>query len=209
MISPTIVRLSIIAVGLNFLSSCACDKDDLPQYRLTEAEQTWTAPYTVNTEWRFRNAAGYERVYRVTKRADDMEESGGGKSSSCPSYYRQAFSATLQRIDSVGSPISHQLIMQASTNNSSLPFAGSLSWNWVQFTLAIDRVKSGGNIGYNCELLPQLTVGTKTYQQVLKSTSLTGSALIPLSTDAKVIYLTSDAGIIRVEEWGGTVWDRQ
>ena len=201
-----------VLIAVASLISCdkVCDTSGLPQHQLTADELSWAAPYMANTEWRFRNAAGYQRVYRIARSETKLEGLGGGKSSICPNLYRQEFESTIERTDSTNIRSNQRFFMQAKINDSSSPFNGGLTWGSVSFQAPIDRLIIGGtSVGPECELLPQLTIGNRTYVRVLKSTAGGGSAPLPRPSDPHIVYMTSEAGLIRIMERGGTVWDRQ
>jgi len=53
-----------------------------------------------DTVWRFRNAAGYERRYRITSVGTELPAKGSSKSSFCNTYYKEQYTANLGRTDS-------------------------------------------------------------------------------------------------------------
>lgn len=187
------------------LASCdkACDTDNLPQYNLTADQQAWTAAAQPGTVWRFRNAAGYERTYRVEKRETNMNGTGGGKSSFCPSWYQQEHTVTLARTDSADSR-PYGLYLKAANSDVqhvSYDFVGTLRWGPTHFSLADLK-------NYNSQTpLPTRTVNGRTYASVLE---LQGSA-VDLTPGRQVVrlFLAKDEGVIQFEERGGTVWSRQ
>lgn len=82
--------LLLAGSSLLLLSGCkqVCEQN-LPEYRLSAAQLSWGAPYATDTVWSFRNAAGYERRYRITRVSTDLVGKGSSKSSFCDTYYRQ------------------------------------------------------------------------------------------------------------------------
>jgi hypothetical protein len=194
----------LLGGALSLLSSCReiCDTDNLPQYPLTTGQHAWVAPFADEAVWRFRNANGYERTYRITETKTESE--GGGKSSFCSRYYTQYAYAKLVRTDSTSSGLETIYLLQLTAANETTAkgFSGYIQWGSANFRLPIDEVEDGRRV------LPAATFAGRTYPQVLESTYAPLLPEKPRPMMPARIYLTKTEGVIRVEEYGGTVWDR-
>ena len=189
--------------SLGLLSSCkkVCDNEDAPVFPLTQGEQQWGNAYVKNAVWRFQNARGYVRTYRVTRSETISEGGGGGKGSLCATYYNNFFLADLERTDSLGTLFRFQMSPANSAANAS--FKAYVQLNGNDFApLPIDQVEDG-----RLTLAPA-TFGSRTYPAVLESTYTPNPPPVPRPTSARRIYLTKAEGVVRFEEFGGTVWNR-
>ncbi|RTQ48407.1 hypothetical protein EJV47_15655 [Hymenobacter gummosus] len=197
----SLAPLCLLATAL-VASSCdeACDTDNLPQYPLPDAVRGWADPFAPGTEWRFRNAAGRVRTYRVDKRDVGMV-GHNSKSSLCPAYYREAADVRISRADSADRAF-YSFIMQAPLGSSNYLDA-SIGWDGGYFALPLIEVETGN------ATLPTRTIGGRTYQQVLEvqGPAPTNPAVQPRKPVR--IFLTKADGIIRFEEYNGSVWERQ
>jgi hypothetical protein len=205
------VAMFALAAGL---TSCA-DKDT-PEFRLTAEQRTWGDAYREGDTWRFRNAAGYERRYKVTNFKDKMQ-AHVPKSLSVTHRY-QLVEATIERQDSTtykGSPFQNKYSMlfelQAEVVRGT-PYDSKvqqLTWT-TSVALPIDAINTqpippAGALPSGVQFLPQLTIAGRTYENVLEFTTTHNN----LAWQAKKIYYTKAEGVIRFEENGGEVWDRQ
>ncbi|MCC3156092.1 hypothetical protein LJ737_02530 [Hymenobacter sp. 15J16-1T3B] len=186
------------------LGACekACDTKNLPQYSLTAGQQAWVAAAQPGTVWRFSNAAGLERAYRVQARETNMQGAGGGKSSFCPSWYQQEQVVTLARTDSADMA-PYDIYLKAANptvQNSPYGFVGGMRWGSTSFSLEILEEYD------NQPGLPARTVNGHTYANVLE---LSGNLTLPNAGRRVVrLFLAKDDGVIEFEEQGGTVWSR-
>jgi hypothetical protein len=201
------VGSALLLAGSNLLlSGCkqVCEQN-LPEYRLSAAQLSWSVPYVTDTVWRYRNAAGYERRYRITSVATELPAKGSSKSSLCNTYYQQQFTANLERTDSTQTANFNtgkcQLFMEAvlpgstsSTNNSN-----RLQWNGASFYLPIDEVAAGQYT------LTTARFGGRTYNNVIMSNATTTSSP-PLRLR---VYFTVTNGVVAFADQYGTLWARQ
>ena len=84
---------------MGLLTNCkkVCDNEDAPTYAPTQGESEWSKAFVKNDVWRFRNANGYVRTYRVS-RVETLSEGGGSvKSSFCAKYFVKYCVADLVR----------------------------------------------------------------------------------------------------------------
>ncbi|MCC3157535.1 hypothetical protein LJ737_09810 [Hymenobacter sp. 15J16-1T3B] len=185
---------------------------ETPEYQISQAEQAWATPYRLGDEWRFRNAAGYERRYQV-KGLADQQLPGMAAGSQRVQYYRQGLSARLERVDSgyVARPGQQQYLaqfsMKAAVPKSAEPLTVELTWGPSQ--LRLPAAAQPGALPADVRLLPAATLGTRQYQNVWEYTSLlTSAARVPAGA-VRQVYYTKENGVVRFVEANGTVWDRQ
>lgn len=191
----------VLANALPLFTSCqtVCeDEDSLPQYTLSAGQRAWTDSFAPGTIWRFRNAAGYERTYRIDTRNTDMVGSGGGKSSFCSSYYMEEVGIRFARTDSVAQS-QHMFYLTAKSASPISASEASISWGAQSFVPPIDQAETTG------AGLATYTFNGRTYTQVLE---VNGKFVAQIPTMATRLYLTKTDGIIRFEDKNGTVWDR-
>lgn len=182
---------------LGLVASCkkVCG-ENLPQYSLSPDERAWAAPFAVNAVWRFRNAAGYERTYRITKQETQNIGYGASKLSVCPSYYHEYIFADIVRTDSTdhrGELYRFQLsAVVPGTSPSSF-----LQWGSVSApNLPIAEVEAGQLT------LPSATLGGHTYPSVIKATSTYYAPMI------MSIYVTKAEGLVAFDDRYGVQWTR-
>src|SRR6476469_4550756 len=201
-------------MALSLLSSCdeICDKDNQPQYRFTTGQREWANPYTQGTVWRFRNASGEEQTYLVKTFTDEMIGAGGGKSSFCPNYYHQDVNVQLERTDST-STHKFEFGLFTASGSQTAGFGAGLTWRSNIFLLPIAEIEEGQTI-FNSnsyvasQLLPQLTVGGRTYNNVLTCTISAYYANNTQPVSVRQVWLTKADGLVRFKTVAGTVWDR-
>ena len=201
------LRCSVLLLASSvLLTNCkkACDNENAPTFGLTQGQQEWSKPFAKNTVWRFRNATGYVRTYRITRAEVLNEGGGGGKSSLCATYFVNFFVATVERTDSVARPLENTFRFQMDPTNTStnVPFRGFLQMGGDAFTLPIDQVEDG-----RLTLAPA-TFGGRTYPAALESYFYPTPPLVPRPTQTGYVCLTKAEGLVRFEELGGTVWNR-
>lgn len=190
------------------------DGQELPEYRLSPADQAWAAPYRLGEEWRFRNAAGYERRYQV-KGLAEQELPGLAAGSRRVSYRQQGLGARLERIDSgyVARPTAARYLasfsLQAAVPAAAQPLQAQLRWGPTELLLPAAAVDAHQPLPADVRLLPASTLGTRTYQNVLEYTSLLTSAARVPAGQLRQVYYTKENGVVRFVEADGTVWDRQ
>ena len=93
----SVLLLASLLASLGLLTNCkkVCDNEDAPTYALTQGESEWSKAFVKNDVWRFRNAKGYVRTYRVSRVETLSEGVGSGKSSFCAKYFIKFFVANL------------------------------------------------------------------------------------------------------------------
>ncbi|SHL95934.1 hypothetical protein [Hymenobacter psychrotolerans] len=193
----------ILCVGLALVSSgCkkVCDTDDIPQYSLTPGLRAWTAPYPKDAVLRFRNATtGYVRSYRVTEAENKMDGVGAGVNP-CPTYNQEFTSHILQRTDSTGNSENKSMQLYTVVAGNTTRVQSRFNIGNTSVSLPLKEVEDG------TQSLSPATFAGRTYPAVLGgTTSLAGSG----SRVVVTLYMTKAEGLIRFEERGGTVWDRQ
>ncbi len=198
--------LFFLLAPLVLFTSCrkVCDNEDAPTHVLTPGQRDWSKAFVKNDVWRFRNASGYVRTYRVTRAEMLNEGGGGGKSSVCATHFVDYFVADLQRTDSAAHPLETIFRFQMGPTNPSAnkPFNASLQTGGGVFTLPIDQVEDGRLV------LAPATFGSRTYPAALESSFYPTRPLVPRPTQTGTIFLTKAEGLVRFEEFGGTVWNR-
>lgn len=198
----SLAAILCVGVALPF-SSCkkGCDTEDLPQYSLTPGLRAWAAPYPKDAVLRFRNArTGYVRSYRVTTAENvTADPVSGGGIDVCPQYYREYSAHLLQRTDSTGNvenkEIFFRLIMDRSTRLQTTFVIGSTS-----LEPPLQAIEDG------TVTLSPATFAGRTYPAVWGGT-IPNTIMRP--GVVTTLFLTKADGLIRFEERGGTVWDRQ
>jgi hypothetical protein len=207
MSTPSFTNYSFfLLASLGLLTNCkkVCDNEDAPTYALTRGQNEWGKSFVKNDVWRFRNANGYVRTYRVTRAETLSQGGGGGKSSLCSTYFDEYFLAEVERTDSTADAFGGKIILQMSpanaTNNK--PFSARVLMGIPVFELPIDQVEDG-----RLTLAPA-TFGGRTYPAVMGSTYNPVSPPVPRPTFAARLFLTKAEGVVRFEEFGGTVWNR-
>lgn len=195
-----LVVISLLALNTGCKKICG---DAIPQYTLSAGQRAWSDSFATNAVWRFRNAAtGYERVYRVTRLETQNIGSGGAtKTSVCPTYYVEYITADLERTDSIEtSKRFYRLSLYANDSPSGTGFRASLDWApSASFDLPIDEVEDGRR------QLPPATFSGRTYPAVLECTYNTAA---PNPATITRLYLTKTEGVVRLEERGGSIWNR-
>lgn len=201
MTSKTTPRLVALLLVSSMALTSSCKKvcgDNLPQYSLSAGQRAWGGPFVANAEWRFRNAAGYERAYRITSAETRSIGSGGtSKISVCPTYYQEYTFSDFARTDSAltgyAKGIYHLQLAATVVANDSHHL---LQWSYGDFSLPIDEAEAG-----QVALAPA-TFGGRTYPAVLACTS---RKLAPLVLH---LYLTKAEGVVAFDDEYGTLWGR-
>ena len=196
--------LLLASVGL--LTNCkkVCDYEDAPILDLTQSESEWTKAFTKDDVWRFRNANGYVRTYRVSRAEILPEGKGSSKNTFCNTYFIKSFVAELVRTDSAAHPREKTFsfyIVPAKAPSSQLTTAIIVLGD-SRFYLYIDQVEDGRLA------LGPATFGGRTYPAVLQGIYHTVPPPAPRPMNAKHVFFTKAEGLVRVEDFGGTVWDR-
>lgn len=202
----SVLLLASLLASLGLLTNCkkVCDNEDAPTYFLTQGESEWSKAFVKNDVWRFRNANGYVRTYRVSRAETLSQGGGGGKSSFCATYFVKYFIADLVREDSAAHPLEKNFRFQMGPANATTNkpvTANAFLWG-SDFSLPIDQVEDGRLA------LGPATFGGRTYPAVLQGIYHTVSPPAPRPTNAKRVFFTKAEGLVRVEEFGGTVWNR-
>jgi hypothetical protein len=216
-----LTRPLLPALAATLLTGCGSglfpepEAQELPQYQLSAAEQAWAAPYRLGEEWRFRNAAGYERRYQV-KGLADQQLPGMVPGTQRVGYYQQGLGARLERVDSAYVERPEQGRYQATFSLTAAvptmptkPLAAQLSWGAVQLSLPAAALEQQQALPVDVRLLPTITLGNQPYQNVLEYTSLQTSAARVPAWQVQRVYYTKENGVVRFVEANGTVWDRQ
>ncbi|KAA9338164.1 hypothetical protein F0P96_04770 [Hymenobacter busanensis] len=192
------------------------DDEELPHYTLSAQEQAWVTPYRLGEEWRFRNAAGYERRYQV-RGLTDRTWPGHPAGSSMMQYYQQEVGARVERVDSAYDQRADQYKFAATMvvgaaikfEAQPLPLMARFEWGSTALALPVAEVNSMRPLPAGVRLLPAATFGSQTYQNVLEYTNLQPRADQPLAPWVTTrLYYSREQGVVRFVEADGTVWDR-
>ena len=196
----------LLLASLGLLTNCkkVCDNEDAPTYALTQGESEWSKAFVKNDVWRFRNAKGYVRTYRVNRAETFSEGGGSGKGSLCSTYFVKYFVADPVRTDSAAHPLEtiFRIKMSPANATTNKPATTIAQMGGGDFFLPIAEVEDGRLA------LGPATFGGRTYPAVLESTYSPTPPLVPRPTYAKRVFFTKAEGLVRVEEFGGTVWNR-
>ncbi|RAK65088.1 hypothetical protein DLM85_16215 [Hymenobacter edaphi] len=209
---PTALAAGLLLPGCGSGLFPEPESQELPVYQVSQAEQVWATPYRLGEEWRFRNAAGYERRYQV-KGLADQQLPGIALGSQRVQYYRQGLSARLERVDSgyVARPDQDKYLatfsMKAAVPKTTELLTVELTWGPSR--LQLPATAQPAALPADVRLLPTATLGTRQYQNVWEYTSLlTSAARVPAGA-VRQVYYTKENGVVRFVEANGTVWDRQ
>lgn len=225
--------------GLALLGSTSCKKDDpekeglsyvdgVPYYHFTDADRLWlrTKP---NDEWKLENSQGYQRVYRVSVIAHDIQKgeyrAPGFISPSKPERYIDRIYLRLNRTDSTRL-FSELRFCRNPALLTGFRFDG-YDPNRSEFTVEGEWPEFVGNTGfntdfYNCRGLKfprgatlngpfqQLTVRGRTYPDVVAFIGTPrGPNCAPVPAYfMKELYYDRQAGLIRMVSLAGEIWDR-
>ncbi|NVO84714.1 hypothetical protein [Hymenobacter terrestris] len=205
--------------ALMFCTSCLTSEEPpLVEYRFTAEQLAWQ-PYRTGDVLRFGNDHNNRiRTYKIPEIVDVMEEMSTG-SVYIPLPVRrqtavlvQRIAVRMQRTDSVTSRIpllNLQLSYNPDRKAPSLIFS-ELSWEgFYKATLPIDSVNGGKPINQRyyqgVSLLPTLTVGPTTYQQVLVAENSYPQLTLPGVRLVSRLYYARQRGVVGFVE-GGTLW---
>ena len=152
--------------------------------------------------WRFRNAAGYERRYRLASVGTELPAKGSSKSSLCNTYYQEQFTASLERTDSTQAANIKsgrcQLFMEGIVPGSN-DNGNTFLWNSYSFYVPADEVAAGSYP------FTTATFGSRTYANVITSDAATTS-----SPPRRLrVYLTVADGVVAFDDLYGNLWVRQ
>ena len=196
------VYARLLAGGSLLLSGCkqVCEQN-LPTYHLSEAQFGWRAPYVPDTVWRFRNAAGYERRYRILNVGTELPAKGSNKGNFCNTYYKEQYTANVGRIDSTQSANfktgACQLFMEAALPGG-IGNGNKFQWNDYSFYLPTDEVAAGQYP------LTTAKFGSRTYTNVIAISAATTVPSLRLH-----VYLTVADGVVAFDDLYGNFWSRQ
>ncbi|TLM90105.1 hypothetical protein [Hymenobacter jeollabukensis] len=188
------------------------ESSEIPEYQISQAEQAWATPYRLGEEWRFRDAAGYERRYQV-KGLADQQLSGMAAGSQRVAYYRQGLSARLERVDSGYVALDRRgqylasFSLKAAVPKAAEPLTAELTWGPAQ--LRLPAAAAAQELPADVRLLPTASLGSRVYQNIWEYTSLLTSASRPAAGQLRQLYYSKENGVVRFVEADGTVWDRQ
>jgi hypothetical protein len=190
------------------------EEQEQPHYQLTQADQTWTTPYRVGEEWRFRNAQGYVRRYQV-KGLSDRTLPGMLADTYSVKYYQQEIGARLERVDSayVQRPNKEQfsatftISAAVADEAQASPLRAQLNWGSTQVSLPVAEASKQQPLPAGVQQLKQLTLGGHTYQNVLEFKNLQTQAGQQAGA-VKQVYYTQEKGVVRFVDASGAVWDR-
>jgi len=234
--------LLLLSATFGAISLASCKKDDpdrdglshvngVPYYHFTDADRTWLQ-VKQGDEWRFENARGCRRVYRVggiveNIKAENKEVQPPGPNFSPPklyNYYDQR-SVGINRTDSALTGITLRFARGAAmlTNLNS----GGFDANTSQFYAEGEDYEFVGNTDlisdyFNCRGLKfprgaalngpfqALTVRGRPYAEVVTFLgSARGSTCAPVpSSYMQELYYDRQAGLVRMVSVAGEVWDR-
>ena len=168
--------------------------ENLPYYGLTEAQFAWGKPFAVGATWRFANAAGTARTYRITTSEIKTIGTGRGKFGVCPVYNEEYLFADGVRTDSAQDKnIFYHLQLAAPTggNESDL-----LQWSDGDYSPTPNGPVQG-QIPWH-----PATLGGRYYPEVMECTNTMLSPLV------RHIFLTQADGIVAFDDRHGVRWTR-
>lgn len=193
--------LGLAASAVSLTTSCKklCG-DNLPQFTISAAERAWANPFVPTTTWRFTNAAGYVRTYRITKSESQNVGSGGAtKTSICPTYYEEYQVADAIRTDSTDNRNFYRLTLAAPDGAGGTINGGgndAMQWGDGSFYLTIKEVEAGQVV------LSPMTLGGHTYNAVMDRTN---TQFLPLVLH---LFLTKAEGVVAFNDRRGVLWTR-
>lgn len=216
------MKISVFTLlcGLILCTSCLTSDDEPPlvEYRLTAEQLTWQ-PYRTGDVLRFGNDQNERiRTYEITEIVDVMEKASTGSVYIALPVRRQTavlvqrVAVQMQRTDSVTSRIpllNLELSYNPDRRAPSLIFS-ELSWEgFYNASLPIDSVNAGKPIDQRfyqgVSLLPTLTLGPTTYQQVLAAENSYPQFTLPGVRPVSRLYYARQRGVVGFVE-GGTLW---
>jgi hypothetical protein len=188
--------LVLVAVGLvGPLTACkqVCS-ENVPAYGLTAAQLEWGQPFAAGTVWRFANAAGTVRTYRVTTSAVKSIGTGGAKLSICPAYHEEYLFADAVRTDSAQDQKIYHLQLAAPTGGNEQDL---LQWGGGDYALTPNG-PGPGQLPWHPD-----TLGGRFYPEVMEGTNTMFSPLV------LHIFLTKADGIVAFDDRHGVRWTRR
>ncbi|MDQ2771802.1 MAG: hypothetical protein M3Y54_15035 [Bacteroidota bacterium] len=191
----TFVATALLLIGAGLLQA-GCKKacgDNLPQYSLTEAQLAWGKPFAGGAVWRFRNAAGTERTYQVTKSEKRSIGTGGAKISVCPGYYEEYIFSDSERSDSTKDGLFYHLQLAAPTGGNESDF---IQWGDGDYALTPNG-PAPGQLPWH-----PATLGGHYYPEVMEGQNTMFSPLV------LHIFLTQADGVVAFDDRHGVRWTR-
>lgn len=197
-LTPRLLLLLLALVSVGFvgpLTGCkqVCS-ENVPSYGLTAAQFDWGQPFAVGAVWRFANAAGTVRTYRIIASEVKSIGTGWAKLSVCPAYHEEYLFADAVRTDSAQDKKFYHLQLAAPTggNESDL-----LQWGDGDYS-PTPNGPVPGQIPWH-----PATLGGHSYPEVMECTNTMFSPLV------LHLFLTKADGIVAFDDRHGVRWIRQ
>lgn len=203
------IRIGILAAVLYTLPGC-CPlwKDHLGEIKLTETDKLWI-PYRGSESLSFTGPGAASMVFTVGKREQITLEENTSAKESCEYYTTQTESVSLQ---SDNGEINFKIEIKAKDTYETKyePFLNITSHpnqmemvNYFIFPAGLDKMCESTNENLTC--LQTLSIGGKTYNQVLKLENkvyyMNGTTEM-----VKTVYYSKENGLIQFELDNGDVW---
>ncbi|RTQ46571.1 hypothetical protein EJV47_21725 [Hymenobacter gummosus] len=192
------------------LGSCGLlgqnDDNKYPKLRLTTEQAAWAAPYKAGATWAFRGPGAQTLSLQAVRFDDrDMPQTKFGSKKSDIDFYRQEISATLS---GPGAGATIEVYAEVSLENIFEPWSAELQFNNAYFTLPVVALEAGQPLPPSARLHPQLTLGSRSYQNVLElQPSIVTNKDRPEAL--RRIFYTKAEGLLRYETLDGSVWTRE
>ncbi|UOQ52666.1 hypothetical protein [Hymenobacter cellulosivorans] len=230
---PTLLSMAGLAACL--LTACSRESEPDPEYRMSADQLAWQ-PYHVNDVLRFGHAKdGKVRTYRITEINEEMVEYSLGLFTKRVDR-KQQFNVMAERTDSIQfdyitksstvggtlvttitDSIRHQIRLlriglypAGSSNPPSLAASCFWGWNPIYFSFPLQEIIFGAPKDYaylDLTVVPNLTLGPRTYPEVLKAGSKdTNSRSTRRAKVVRTLYLAKNEGIVGFEEDGTGLW---
>ena len=187
--------LALVSVGLVGLTT-GCKQvcgENVPSYGLTAAQLAWGQPFAVGAVWRFANAAGTARTYRITTSTVQSIGTGGAKLSVCPAYHEEYLFADGARTDSAQDKKIYHLQLAAPTGGNEHDI---LQWGDGDYSPTPNGPVQG-QIPWH-----PATLGGRSYPEVMECTNTMFSPLV------LHLFLTKADGIVAFDDRHGVRWTR-
>lgn len=233
---------SVLVLGLVLLGSASCKKNDpekeglsydgVPYYHYTDKDRLWLQAKN-DSEWRFDNGLGKQRIYRVSVsqylKRGDYDYSGGIPGSSKLVGYYDHTTVRVNRIDTLKAGIRGGLDLRfyrdaallatlsvdGYDNNTSrfyavgeyYEFVGNTDTRTDYYSCRGMKFPTGASLNGPFQ---QLAVRGRTYTDVVAfvSTARESTCATPSSSFMQEVYYDRQAGLVRMVSLAGEVWDR-
>ncbi|GAB2968994.1 hypothetical protein GCM10027048_44670 [Hymenobacter coalescens] len=191
------------------LGSCGWlrDDDQQPQLRMTNEQAAWADPYRNSATWTFRGPGAQALSMQVIK-FDDQNKPQTKFSSKTGSidFYRQEIHTGLS---GPAGGAAFELHAEVSLDNMFEPFSARLQLNNAYFNLPAAALEAGRPLppGGTVTLLPQFSLGGRTYQNALEMQPYTLSNDGRPEAIRRIVYHKA-GGVLQYQTANGELWNR-